>query len=147
MPAKRTQNKDNEEASSLIDVLVTQGVLTRERGDQIKLAEVQSGKSQEEILKDQNIVTDEELTKAKEYLKGHLALALEDTHDVSSFFGSQILFMDNILTPEQIYKEVDKVTIKDVITEAKRLFVPSRLNLAIIGPFKEEKRFLDNINL
>ena len=65
MPAKRTQNKDNEEASSLIDVLVTQGVLTRERGDQIKLAEVQSGKSQEEILKDQNIVTDEELTKAK----------------------------------------------------------------------------------
>lgn len=87
-------------------------------------------------------VSSMELAKAKEYLKGHLALALEDTSAVNSFFGEQALFLSDILTPEEIYKKVDSVTIEDVYAEAKRLFVPEKLNLAIIGPFKNESKFV-----
>jgi len=87
-------------------------------------------------------ISDGELKKAKGFLKGNLALALEDTHDVSGFFGEQHLFLDKVLTPEEIYKKVDAVTIKDIIFEAKKLFVPERLNLAIIGPFKSEEKFI-----
>ncbi len=87
-------------------------------------------------------VTAKELTKAKGFLKGNLALALEDTHDVSGFYGEQNLFLEKVLTPEEIYKKVDAVTIKDVNFEAKKLFTPSRLNLAIIGPFKDSKKFV-----
>jgi len=86
-------------------------------------------------------VTPKELAKAKGFLKGNLALALEDTHDVSGFFGEQQLFLKKVLTPEEIYKKVDEVTIEDINFEAKKLFVPSRLNLAIIGPFKEGEKF------
>jgi predicted Zn-dependent peptidase len=87
-------------------------------------------------------VTAKELSKAKGFLKGNLALALEDTHDVSGFFGEQHLFLKKVLTPEEIYKKVDAVSLDDVNFEAKKLFDPSRLNLAIIGPFKDGKKFV-----
>ena len=84
-------------------------------------------------------VTESELEKAKGYLKGNLALALEDTKDVSGFFGEQELFKSEILSPEEIYKKFDKVTLEEIYFEAKKLFVPERLNLAIIGPYKDDK--------
>ncbi len=87
-------------------------------------------------------VTAKELAKVKGFLKGNLALALEDTHDVSGFFGEQTLFLNKTLTPEEIYKKVDAVTVSDVNFEARKLFTPSRLNLAIIGPFKDRKKFV-----
>jgi len=83
----------------------------------------------------------EELKKGKEFLKGHLALALEDTSDVSSFFGDQELFSDKVLTPEEVFKKIDKVTMDEVNAEARRLFVPERLNLAIIGPYESDIEF------
>lgn len=86
-------------------------------------------------------ITDAELLKSKEFLKGHLALALEDTSDVSSFFGDQELFCQKVLTPEEVFKEIDKVTMDEVNFEAKRLFVPERLNLAIIGPYENDVEF------
>lgn len=87
-------------------------------------------------------ISSEEIKKAKEYLKGHLALALEDTKDVTSFFADQTMFSKEILTPEEVYKKVDQVNTEDVIREAKKLFVPDRLNLAIIGPFKTDDKFV-----
>ena len=93
------------------------------------------------ILDLKSQILDPELLKAKEFLKGHLALALEDTSDVSSFFGDQELFSDKVLTPEEVFKEIDKVTLDEVNFEAKRLFVPARLNLAIIGPYKDDEKF------
>lgn len=82
-----------------------------------------------------------EIVKAKEYIKGHLALALEDTKDVSGFYVDQAMFLPNINNPEDIFKKIDKVEIEDVLAEAQRLFVPSRLNLAIIGNYNNQNRF------
>jgi predicted Zn-dependent peptidase len=87
-------------------------------------------------------VTVKELTKAKGFLKGNLALALEDTRDVGGFFGEQHLFLEKVLTPEEICKKVDATSLDDINFEAKKLFVPSRLNLAIIGPFKDKEKFV-----
>ncbi|OGM56107.1 hypothetical protein A3E46_01465 [Candidatus Woesebacteria bacterium RIFCSPHIGHO2_12_FULL_46_16] len=86
-------------------------------------------------------ISSPELTKAKEYLKGHMALALEDTKGVNEFFGESELFLKKIETPEEVFKAVDKVTIEDVLFEAKKLFVPKKLNLAIIGPYENSERF------
>lgn len=87
-------------------------------------------------------VSADELRKAKEFLKGHLALALEDTKDVSGFYADQALFLDKIEKPEAVMDKVDAVTVNDVLFEAKKLFVPSRLNLAVIGPFSNEAKFV-----
>ena len=86
-------------------------------------------------------ITKPELKKAKEYLKGHLALSLEDTKAVNAFFGVRELLLGEIETPDEVYKRIDKVNTDEVYDIAKELFVPERLNLAIIGPFKDEKRF------
>lgn len=82
-----------------------------------------------------------ELDKAKEFIKGHLALSLEDTKDVNGFFAEQELFLRSIKTPEEVYKQIDKVRQVDVLYEAKKLITPSGLNLAIIGPYEDEGRF------
>jgi predicted Zn-dependent peptidase len=86
-------------------------------------------------------VTEKELAKAKGFLKGTLALTLEDTRAVNEFFGSQELFLSKVLTPEEIYKKVDKVTLDDIYFEAKKLFTPERLSLAVIGPYSDSKKF------
>ena len=87
-------------------------------------------------------VSEAELKKAKGYIKGQLALSLEDTGAVNSFFGEHQLFLNKALTPEEIFKKIDEVTIDEVCAEAKRLFVTKNLNLAVIGPFKDEKKFV-----
>lgn len=92
-------------------------------------------------------VTKKELEKAKEFIKGHLALALEDTKDVSTFFGDQALFTpEEILKPEEIYGKIDKVTLEDIEREAKKLFTKNRLNLAIIGPYDKGDTFEQILN-
>lgn len=83
-----------------------------------------------------------ELKKAKEIIKGHIALALEDTRAVNDFFGEDELFDTGNETPEEVFAKVDKVTIDEVVAEAKKLFLPSKLNLAIIGPFKDKEKFV-----
>ena len=87
-------------------------------------------------------VSAQELEKSKGLIKGHLALALEDTRDVSDFFGGEELFGSEVLTPEEVFKNIDKVTLDDIYFEAKKLFVPQRINLAIIGPFKDKEKFV-----
>jgi len=84
----------------------------------------------------------EELTKAKENLKGKLTLELEDSRSVASLFATTELLEGKIKTPEEIFAQVDAVTIDDVAAVAKDIFRQNTLNLAVIGPFKEESRFI-----
>lgn len=87
-------------------------------------------------------ISDSEFTKAKEYLKGHLALALENTKAVNSFFGMKQLLQGKVETPEEIFEKISKVTREDVYKVAAKLFKPENLNLAIIGPYKDEEKFV-----
>lgn len=67
-PIKSGQSATTPTGNNLSDILVSLGTLTQERADQIKMAEVQYGTSQEEIIKNQNIVTNTDLVKAKAVL-------------------------------------------------------------------------------
>lgn len=81
-----------------------------------------------------------ELKKAKDNLKGKLALALEVSDAKASFYGVQELFEKKILTLEEIFKKIDKVSANDILKVAKDIFRPEKLNLALIGPFKEKTK-------
>ncbi len=83
----------------------------------------------------------EELQKAKDYLKGTTSLSLETSDSQASFYASQELFKKKILTPEEIFKKIDEVGINDIKKVANDIFKPQKLNLALIGPFKEKKNF------
>ena len=71
MPAQVTSKlpgriaSDGKVAKTLADILLTQGALDEKKTKQIKLSEIQTGKSQEEIIKSQNLVDEVPLTKAK----------------------------------------------------------------------------------
>lgn len=86
-------------------------------------------------------VGQKELKKAKEFLKGRLILALEDSQNVASRYSGQILLEKKIRTPEKAMELFDKVTSEDIQRVAKDIFKPKNLNLAMIGPYKDESRF------
>lgn len=86
-------------------------------------------------------VSKKELEKAKEYLKGHLALSLEDTRGVSSFFGYEQLMLGKVRTPDEVYENINKVTADNIYASAKKIFKKDKIKLAIIGPFKDENKF------
>ncbi|MFV1917180.1 MAG: GspE/PulE family protein [Patescibacteria group bacterium] len=66
MPAQAFKSRTNSEpAKTLADILVVQGSLDPERAKGVNLAEIQTGKAQEEIIKSQNIVNEKALTQAK----------------------------------------------------------------------------------
>ena len=77
-----------------------------------------------------------ELTKAKEYVKGRAILGLESSDDMASFAASQEILTGNILTLKQKFEKINKVKESDIQKVAKEIFVPEKLNLALIGPFK-----------
>lgn len=95
----------------------------------------------------QEVCQKEEITKAKEYLKGHLVLELEDSRGVASLFGSQEILERKIKTPEEIIGEIDRVTVEDIQRVAKEVFKGRKLNLAVIGPFKDGKKFKEILRL
>ncbi len=84
---------------------------------------------------------EKELKKAKDNLKGKMTLLLEASDAQASFYGTQELLEKKILTPEKIYREIDKVSLLDIQRVAKDIFQPQKLNLALIGPFKDKKIF------
>ena len=86
-------------------------------------------------------VSDEELNKVKSFLIGNMKMSLESTDDVANFFGGQELMKKEIKTLEQKIKAIKEVTGNDIKNLAKNIFKNKNLNLAIIGPFKDDKKF------
>jgi predicted Zn-dependent peptidase len=98
------------------------------------------------ILKEYKIfknkkVEESELQKAKDYLKGNLILSLESSDAQAGFYAGQELLEGEILTVKERLREIDKVTAGDVQKVAKEIFNPQKLNLALIGPFKNKSKF------
>ncbi len=99
-----------------------------------------------EILKECNDlanrkISEKELDKVKSYLIGNMKMSVESTDDVASFYGSQELMKNEIKTLEEKIKEIKKVKVEDIQKMAKTIFKTGHLNLAIIGPFKDERGF------
>jgi len=86
-------------------------------------------------------VAKEELRKAKDYIKGTTILSMESSDEQASFYVFQELLENKILTPEQIFAKIEAVTAEDVQRVARDIFKPEKLNLALIGPFKEKAKF------
>ena len=85
-------------------------------------------------------ITAKELKKAKDYLKGTTALSLDSTDTLASYYASQEVMSEKVLTPEEKLKIIDKVTINDIKKVAEDIFVSEKLNLSVIGPFEEHEK-------
>ncbi len=86
-------------------------------------------------------VTEDELRKAKELSKGRLLLRMEDTRSVSGWLGGQEMLNGEIKTPDEVVALVEAVTMDDTRRVAKKVLDGDRLTMAVVGPFRSEKRF------
>ena len=91
-------------------------------------------------------VSDEELKRAKENLKGHMFLSLEESMAVASLLAEQQLLLGEIKDPDVLAKEIDAVTKEDIQKLAQDIFIAKNINLAIVGPFKDETKFRQILN-
>jgi predicted Zn-dependent peptidase len=101
----------------------------------------------QKVRNSQFAIRNSELKKAKEYLKGHLVLGLENSKAVSYYYATQELLEKKIDNPDEVLKKIDKVTIDQVEEVAKKYFVEKGLNLAIIGEFKDGQTLQDLLKL
>ena len=90
----------------------------------------------------QELVSEEELNKTKECLIGNMKLSLESSDDIANFFGGQELLKREMHDAEEKAKEIRKVTATQIQNLANEIFQNNKLNLALIGPFKEKAKFL-----
>ena len=110
------------------------------------------GKAITVILKEyrkisQKKVSEIELRKAKDHIKGKMALVLESSDALASFYGIQELLEKKILTSNEIYDKINKVSASDISRVARSIFRPANLNLVLIGPFKDKDKFLKLLKL
>jgi predicted Zn-dependent peptidase len=82
-------------------------------------------------------VEKEELTKAREYLKGRLLLRLEGTGSLATWLGGQELLTGRILEPTEIIDKLDAVTPDDVMRVALDTYARQPLRMAAIAPIED----------
>jgi len=78
-------------------------------------------------------VTREELRKAKDYLRGHLVLKLEEPMDVATFYGIREVLLGKTEEPEEILSKVEKVTTEEIAEVASIIFKPEKASLVVVG--------------
>jgi predicted Zn-dependent peptidase len=86
-------------------------------------------------------INKEELRRSKEYLKGMLALSLEDSVNMASLSAESLLLEGRIRTAEEIEKGIEAVRVTDVQRVGKKIFNRKDLNLTVVGPFKGKAQF------
>jgi predicted Zn-dependent peptidase len=119
------------------------GMLTAFAGvDPVKVEEaIKVILEQFKIAREGNLGGVNELKKAKEYLKGHMVLELEDSRSVAGFFAQQELLDEKIETIGEIIEQINSVTKDELREVARKYFTADRLNLAIIGDFSDKSHF------
>jgi len=127
---------------SAIDELTDHGMLTVSAG--VDSSRVEQGVKG--ILDEMKKIKDEkvpelELRKAKDYLIGNMYLGLESSDALANFFGSQEIFKEKIKTPKEMEREIEKITSSDVSKIAKEIIQNKKLNMAIVGRYKDDSQF------
>jgi predicted Zn-dependent peptidase len=85
----------------------------------------------------------QELTRAKENLKGRIVLSMESTSSRMSRLGKSLITDTELLSLDRLIAEIDAVDEDEVAELASVLLAPERLSAAGIGP--DEARFTEAI--
>lgn len=92
-----------------------------------------------------NSVTDAELERAKNQIRGALVLGQESMSNRMSRLAKSELYFGRIIRLEEIIAAIIQVTKDDVADVASRLFGGSKFAIAAIGPFKKNADLLGDV--
>jgi predicted Zn-dependent peptidase len=76
----------------------------------------------------------EELTRAKEHIKGRVVLSLESPATRMNRIGRAVLSETELLTVDELLSRIDAVEVDDIQELASALWRPEQLSAAAIGP-------------
>jgi len=85
-------------------------------------------------------ITEDELARAKEHVKGRMVLSSESTGARMGRIGKAVLFDTPLLTLDELLERVDAVTPDEVAELARELYAPGSLSAAAIAPSEDRFR-------
>lgn len=85
-------------------------------------------------------VSQKELKKAKDFLKGRGVMGFEASDEVAMFYVDQEINREKILNLKEVFARIDAVTASDILRVAKNIFRNKTLNCAIIGPHRNDAK-------
>jgi len=89
----------------------------------------------------QEKVEKKEINRAKELIKGGIDMDQDDVYSTAQYFAEKNLLYKEPITPNELKDRIDKVGTQDILEVAQDIYRNDRLNLAIIGPYKDEAKF------
>ena len=92
-------------------------------------------------------IPEAELDKARELSKGRMLLRMEDSRSVAMWMGAQQTLLGTVRTVDEVVDEMDAVTTEDIRRVAADLIREEFLNLAVVGPYRSERRFRNLLKL
>ena len=81
----------------------------------------------------ENIVTTEELRRAKDHLKGSFMLSLESTTSRMSNLARQEIYFGRFFSLDEIAQRIENVTAEEVIAVANEFFRPQAVAVTVVG--------------
>ncbi len=94
----------------------------------------------EELGKLRDGVPSEELERAKRLVAGRLLLRMEDNWTLASWAGNQELLLGEISGVDEVIESIRAVSQEDLRKVANDLLVGDRLNMAVVGPCRGQRR-------
>lgn len=90
-----------------------------------------------EVFNLSKTLTREEVMRAKAIMRGDLLRKVRDTFQIAQLLGIPALFLNTVEQPKEILEKIDRVTLSDVRSLAKKILIPEEERLAVVGPFDE----------
>jgi predicted Zn-dependent peptidase len=91
-------------------------------------------------------VPSDELEKSRSMVKGRFVLRTESPQGLIMYGLNREVLEGQVLEPEELLEKIDAVTAEDVQRVARDLIAHEKLNLAVIGPFEDDERFLNALS-
>lgn len=85
-------------------------------------------------------VTKKELVRAKEQMKGNILLNLESMSNRMTKLARAEFYLSRDVPMDEIVKNIESVTLKDILRVARAVFIPKKLSFAALGPLDEKIR-------
>ncbi len=79
-----------------------------------------------------------DLTRAKEYLKDGILLGLESMDSMMMRLAKNEFVFGRYVTYEELMKDIEDVTMNEVLEAARRIFMPGNISLALLGPIDQD---------
>ncbi len=102
-----------------------------------KIREV-AGLIVEEMVGLPETLTEVELDRAKKHLKGNLILGLESTSSRMNNIARQEIYFRRYISPDEIIRSVDEVSITQIMELAGRLISKNRFSATAYGPLQKD---------